>query len=231
MTYINIFLSGDSTVSTYDSSVAPRTGWGQVLGNYMNPEILVQNQAVSGRSSKSFIDEGRLIKISDQIKKGDYLFIQFGHNDSKFDKERHTKPFTSYKRYLTKYIQQARNKQAIPVLITPVQRRSFDKDGNFKETHGDYPLAMRQLARQYEVPLIDLTISSRILYEKIGSEESKKLFLWFTKGENCNFPDGVQDDTHFSEYGANKIANLVIKEIHKINLPLTKYLKEMDPSF
>lgn len=159
MTYINIFLAGDSTVSIYDSSVAPRTGWGQVLGDYMNKKVLVQNQATSGRSSKSFIDEGRLRKISDLIEKGDYLFIQFGHNDNKPDKERHTEPFSSYKRYLKKYIQHARNKQAVPVLITPVQRRSFDENNIFKETHGDYPLAMRQLAKQYEVPLIDLTIS------------------------------------------------------------------------
>ena len=224
---INIFIAGDSTVSTYDYSVAPRTGWGQVLGNYMNEKVLVQNRAVSGRSSKSFIDEGRLNQILNKIQANDYLFIQFGHNDEKSDKERHTEPFTSFHNYLTEYIEQARNKQAFPILLTPVQRRSFDDNGVFIETHGDYPIAMKQLAQQYDVPLIDLTTSSRILYEKLGPEASKEIFLWFKQEENINFPDGLQDDTHFSEYGANEIAQLVIEGIHEIKSPLITYLKDI----
>src|SRR5699024_7875323 len=138
----------------------------------------------------------------------------FGHNDEKPDKERHTEAFTSFKGYLKQYIQLAKDKQAFPVLITPVQRRSFDENGSFQETHGNYPIAMKQFAEQHGVPLIDLTTSSRLLYEKLGPEESKKLFLWFKRGENSNFPEGIEDDTHFSEYGANEIAKLVIKEIY-----------------
>src|SRR5690625_4737066 len=115
MTHINIFLAGDSTVSNYDSSVAPRTGWGQVLSNYMSNKVVINNHASSGRSSKSFIQEGRLDKVIEQIQPNDYLFIQFGHNDSKPDKKRHTEPFTSFKNYLKEYIHQARDKKAIPV--------------------------------------------------------------------------------------------------------------------
>lgn len=227
MSNFNIFLTGDSTVSNYDSSVAPRTGWGQVLSDYIMEEVLIHNHASSGRSSKSFIDEGRLDEIANLIQMDDYLFIQFGHNDEKTDKERHTEPFSSFKDYLNQYIQLAKNKQAFPVLITPVQRRSFDENGNFEETHGNYPIAIKQLAQHHEVPLIDLTTSSRILYEKLGPEESKKLFLWFEPGENDNYPEGVQDDTHFSEYGANEIVKLVIKGIRDIKLPLIDSLNKI----
>jgi lysophospholipase L1-like esterase len=226
MEHLQIYLVGDSTVSNYDSSVAPRTGWGQVLGNYLTTEVLVKNYASSGRSSKSFIDEGKLDEIEMNIRKNDYLFIQFGHNDGKPDKERYTNPHTSFKNYINKYVELAKSKQAFPVLITPVQRRSFDESGAFKETHGDYPTVIRQLAAQCEIPLIDLTAKSRRLYERLGAEESKKLFLWFQRGENINYPDGVQDDTHFSLFGANEIAHLVIKEFEKLNLPLVKYVDQ-----
>lgn len=227
MSQINIFLAGDSTMSNYDASVAPRTGWGQVLSNYMNKEIRVQNHASSGRSSKSFIDEGRLKTILDKIQANDYLFIQFGHNDEKSDKERHTEASTSFKYYLKEYIEGAKSKRAFPVLITPVQRRSFNDCGIFEETHGDYPMAMQQLARQYGIPLIDLAASSRDLYEKLGIEASKELFLWFEAGTNMNYPDGSQDDTHFSEFGANEIAKLVINGIRENNLPLVSCLKDI----
>jgi len=225
MAVINIFLAGDSTVCNYDSSVAPRMGWGQVLGDYMKGNISIHNHAQSGRSSKSFIDEGRLDNISKDIQKGDYFFIQFGHNDAKDDPERHTNPFTSFKYYLTKYIELAEKKEAYPVLITPVQRRSFDENKIFIETHQEYPLAIKQLAQHRGIPLIDLTTHTRNLYESLGPEKSKDLFLWFQPGEHKNYPDGCQDDSHFSEYGANKVAQLVIKEIENLKLPLTKYIK------
>ena len=225
MTNINVFLAGDSTVCNYDPSVAPRTGWGQVLNEFLNGDVTINNHASSGRSSKSFIQEGRLDEITNHLQANDYLFIQFGHNDSKPDEERHTEPFTSFKANLNQYIQQARNHQAIPVLITPVQRRSFNEDGSLIDTHGDYAVAIREVAQESEVPLIDLATRSKTLYEQLGPEETKKLFLWFTLGEYLNYPDGIQDDTHFSEYGARKIAKLVIQSIQDIHLPLVTKLK------
>ena len=225
MTNINIYLAGDSTVCNYDPSVAPRTGWGQVLNEFLNDDVIVNNHASSGRSSKSFIQEGRLDEITNQLQANDYLFIQFGHNDSKPDEERHTDPFTSFKANLNQFIQQARNKQAIPVLVTPVQRRSFNEDGSLIDTHGDYAVAIREVAQESDVPLIDLATHSHTLYEQLGPEKTKKLFLWFTPGEYLNYPDGIQDDTHFSEYGAREIAKLVIQSIQDIHLPLVTKLK------
>jgi len=225
MTHISIFLVGDSTVSNYDASVAPRKGWGQALGDFLNEHVTIYNQALSGRSSKSFIQEGHLSKVERLIQTGDYLLIQFGHNDSKPDKERATESFTSYQDYLRQYIQLANDKHAFPILITPVQRRSFDEDDQFYETHADYPDAMKQIAQTSNVPLIDLTTMSKRLYERLGPEDSKKLFLWFKPGENDNYPEGVQDDTHFSAHGANEIAKLVIQGIRSLDLSLTRYIK------
>lgn len=225
MTHISIFLVGDSTVSNYDESVAPRKGWGQVFGKFLDEDVTIYNQARSGRSSKSFIHEGHLSEVERLIQAGDYLLIQFGHNDSKPDKARATEPFTSYQDYLRQYIKLAKDKHAFPILITPVQRRSFNDDGHFYETHEDYPNAMKQIAQTSNVPLIDLTTMSRELYERLGPEESKKLFLWFKPGENDNYPDGIQDDTHFSTHGANEIAKLIIQGLRSLDLPLTRYIK------
>jgi lysophospholipase L1-like esterase len=222
---VTIYLAGDSTVSNYEKNRAPRAGWGQILQCFMKEEIVVQNEAASGRSSKSYIDEGRLDIIDRTITEGDYLFIQFGHNDSKVDKERYTEPSTSFKSYLALYIDVARKNHAYPLLITPVQRRMFNARGELQETHGIYPEAMRELAKTLEVPLIDLTEKSRELFEQLGPERTKDLFLWLEPGNHVNYLDGVQDDTHFSKAGAKKIAELVVEGIIELNLPLAKYTK------
>ncbi|MEH6971549.1 MULTISPECIES: rhamnogalacturonan acetylesterase [Bacillus] len=219
MENIQLFLAGDSTVSYYDASAAPRAGWGQRIGAFLNQGVLVHNEAASGRSSKSFIEEGRLERIMEHMRNGDYLFVQFGHNDQKPD-ERHTEPYGSYQAYLRKYVECARMKQANPVLITPVQRRSFDSEGRLRDTHGDYPDAMRQLAAELRVPLIDLTSKSGRLLQTLGPESSKKLFLWLKPGEHPNYPDGAEDDTHFCEYGAGVIAGLVAEGAKEAGLAL-----------
>ncbi|MFN2744756.1 rhamnogalacturonan acetylesterase [Bacillus sp. z60-18] len=216
---IQLFLAGDSTVSDYDASVAPRAGWGQKIGEYVKPGLLVRNEAASGRSSKSFIEEGRLEKILKQIRGGDYLFVQFGHNDQKPD-ERHTDPFGTFKVYLGRYVDSARRKNANPVLITPVARRAFDNQGCLTDTHGDYPDAVRELASELQTPLIDLALKSGRLLQSLGPEASKKLFLWLEPGEHPNYPDGVSDNTHFSEYGAGEIAKLVVQGAREAGLPL-----------
>jgi lysophospholipase L1-like esterase len=224
MDRINVYIAGDSTASNYNDSRAPRAGWGQVIGRFMKPEVTVLNHASSGRSSKSFIEEGRLAVIKSQIDIGDFLLIQFGHNDSKADIERRTRPFSSYKEFLSLYIEAARENGAFPILITPVERRSFNEEGAFMETHSDYPSAMRELAVELEVPLIDLSKKSKILFEQLGKEKTKELFLWLDPGKHVNYAAGVQDDTHFSQYGAEKISQLILEEIKEQALPLANFI-------
>lgn len=222
---INMFLAGDSTVSNYDSSTTPRAGWGQVFQSLLDAEVTVRNAASSGRSSKSFIDEGRLAVILERIGPGDYLFVQFGHNDEKdYDPSRYTEPATTYKSYLKQYIDGARSKGAIPVLVTPVERRGFEEDGTLIASHGLYPAAMLELGQELEVPVLDLTSKSRALFSHLGPEETKELFLWQEPGVNENYPDGVQDNTHFQEQGAIQIAQLVAEGIKELALPLAKHL-------
>lgn len=221
-----IFLAGDSTVT--DQDTFPYAGWGQMLPMYFNADVALVNEAYSGRSSKSFLAEGRLQPILDSIKPNDYLFIQFGHNDEKPDEERATDPFTTYKQYLNVYIQEARSRGAQPVLITPVQRRKFNESGHIIDTHGDYIVAMKELAEEQQVPLIDLAAKSKKLYEQLGDEPSKALFMWAFPGEFVSFPEGAKDDTHFQEIGGIRIAGLVAEGIRELDLePLQMYLRKL----
>ncbi|GAA0356820.1 rhamnogalacturonan acetylesterase [Bacillus horti] len=224
MKKVNIYLAGDSTVSYYDTSYYPRSGWGQLLGNLMNEHVHVHNKASSGRSTKSFIEEGRLLEIEGRLVTGDYLFIQFGHNDAKPDTERRTEPFTTYKEYLLKYIEVAKRKGAFPVLFTPVQRRSFNQEGELQATHGEYPNAMKQLAQETKTPLIDLGAKSERLLQDLGTEKAKELYLWLKPDAHANYPSGIQDDTHFSEYGALEMAKLVVEGLLELDLPLSQYV-------
>ncbi len=221
-----LFLAGDSTVTDQDESGYPYAGWGQLLSMYFKHDVAIANHAQSGRSSKSFIDEGRLAAIDAELKADDFLFIQFGHNDEKADEERHTDPASSYPAYLRQYINTARLKKAHPVLVTSVHRRFFEEDGMIQDTHGEYLEAVRRLAQEEQVPLIDLADLSRKLFEQLGVEETKNVFMWGAPGEFINFPGGVQDNTHFQERGAMLLARLVAEEIKALNLwPLTLYLK------
>ncbi|MDR7000130.1 rhamnogalacturonan acetylesterase [Neobacillus niacini] len=223
---ITMYLAGDSTVSNYPDNMTPRTGWGQVLPAFFDGQVLIKNRAVPGRSSKSFIKEGRLAVILKQIHKGDYLFIQFGHNDEKIkDPSRYTEPSTTYKTYLKQYIDGARQNGAIPVLVTPVERRRFSPEGSAAETHGRYPAAMKELGQKEHVTVIDLTEKSRKLFQQLGPEKTKELFMWLDPGTNPNFPRGVQDNTHFQDKGAREIAKLVVEGIKEHGLGLRTYLK------
>lgn len=224
---IQVFLAGDSTVANYPDHQAPMAGWGQLIGTYFSNDVSVCNEARCGKSSKSFVEEGRLQKILDGIQSGDYLLVQFGHNDNK---PRGTLPFTTFQQYLTQYIDGAREKGALPVLVTPVQRRRFDDNGLLVPTHGEYPEAIFQLARQKEVPVIDLLERTEKLYLSLGIEGSKRLFVWFQPNEHPNYPEGVLDNTHFHEFGADLVAQLVIDEIRKLQLPLAKHIAVEDVS-
>ncbi|WP_235991893.1 rhamnogalacturonan acetylesterase [Metabacillus schmidteae] len=219
----SIFIVGDSTASSYPEERAPQAGWGQVLNQFFTDDITIVNEAAPGRSSKSFITEKRLAGVEEQIKENDYLFIQFGHNDAKKD-ERFTDPFTDFKYYLKQYINVALEHKATPILLTPVQRRSFNEDGIFYETHGDYPEAILQLGKEENVPVIDLGKRSKEYLKNLGAKESKPIFLWLDVDEYNNYPAGLQDNTHFSEYGAKEIARLVVEGIRDLQLPIERYI-------
>ncbi|MDP9702616.1 lysophospholipase L1-like esterase [Paenibacillus intestini] len=223
---MTVFLAGDSTVTDQPESGYPYCGWGQLLPAQFKHDVAVDNHAQSGRSSRSFIHEGRLDAIREQIEPDDFLFIQFGHNDEKPDPERGTDPFTTYKQYLKKYIDAAREAEARPVLITPVHRRYFAKDGTLTDTHGDYITAVRELAADEEVPLIDLAERSRLMFEQAGKEGTKDDFMWVLPGEYINFPTGMEDNTHFQERGARRLAEQVAEAIREMHLqPLQMYLR------
>ena len=224
-TSISVFLAGDSTVSNYPSKEAPRAGWGQVINRYFANNVIVKNYAISGRSSKSFIDEGALEQILNKIQPNDYLLIQFGHNDEKqYDSSRYTNPDTTYKSYLKQYIDGAREHNAIPVLVTSVARRDFDKNGKIVSTHGTYPQAMKDLGKEENVPVIDLSTISEAYFQSQGLEKTKNIFLHLKQGDSPNYPDGTSDNTHFQENGANEVAKLIINELKKSNIGLKIYI-------
>jgi len=222
---VHVYIAGDSTASTYVSSLAPRAGWGQALPVFLTANTVAVNVAKSGASSKSFIDLGRLDYILARIKRGDHLLISFGHNDEKIeDPARYTEPSTTYKSYLSQYIDKSRAKGAIPTLITPVERRRFTSAGVAAPSHGAYPAAMRELAAAKRVPLIDLTASSTALWNRAGVEGTKKYFMTLPAGQYPNYPDGIQDNTHFQAFGAIEVARLVATAVRNQGvLPSTSF--------
>ena len=224
---VTIYLAGDSTCAVKLPEKRPETGWGEMFGQFFKGEkVKIDNRAQNGRSTKTFISEGRWLAIVDALKKGDYVFIQFGHNDSAKEKgERYTPP-EEYRKNLIKFIEEVRAKKAFPVLLTPVMRRRFDKDGKFYDTHGEYPDIVRTVAKEYKVPLIDMHRKSEKLIVGLGVEESKKLFLILKVGESPNYLKGLDDNTHFNSHGAEEIAKLVVEGIRETKIGLKKYLKK-----
>lgn len=218
---IKLFIASDSTAATNTESTYPQAGWGQMIGKQLSSSTEVHNYATNGRSTKSFIDEGRLDAIESKISKGDFLIIQFGHNDEKKDApERYTEPFSTYKDNLKKYINVAKNAGATPVLATPVSRRLFNSSGEIVNTYNDYCTAMAEVAKETQTILIDLCQKSKDLLEGYGDENSKKLFMIFGPGEYPNYPEGLTDNTHFNYEGAKKIASLVVEGLLENNINL-----------
>ncbi|PWW00970.1 lysophospholipase L1-like esterase [Paenibacillus cellulosilyticus] len=223
-----IHLAGDSTVTDQPSANYPYTGWGQMFGVFVDSGVAIANYAFSGRSSKSFVTEGRLNRVDKRLRQGDYLLVQFAHNDEK-DNDGGTEPFTTYQAYLQQYIDVARKHGAYPVLIAPMHRRFYEEDGTIRNTHGDYIEAMRQLARKEEVPFVDLAALSKAYFEELGEERSKQVFLWTEPGQYEFLPEGSQDNTHFSEFGGIQIARLVAQGIRDARIePLARHLKERE---
>lgn len=211
---VTIFLAGDSTMAAKLPEKRPETGWGEMLESRFKPgSVKVDNRAANGRSTRTFISEGKWQSIIDDLSKGDYVFIQFGHNDSSKDKgERYTPP-EDYRKNLVLFVSEVREKGGNPVLFTPVMRRRFDKDGKFYDTHGEYPDIVRVLAAEYKVPLIDMHRLSETVIVKYGVEGSRKLFLQLKPGENANYPNGIDDNTHFSPLGAEEMAKVVVGDL------------------
>ncbi|MFE6522574.1 rhamnogalacturonan acetylesterase [Streptomyces sp. NPDC057794] len=199
-----LHIAGDSTAAQKYADAAPETGWGMALPFFLRKDLVVANHAVNGRSSKSFADEGRLDAVLAATRPGDLLFIQFGHNDQKTaDPARYTEPWSTYQEYLRLYVDGARAHGVRPVLATSVERRRFDADGKALPTHGEYPAAVRALAAEEGVALLDLQALSLALWQELGSEETKTYFNW-TATE--------QDNTHFNPPGAIAVARLVARE-------------------
>jgi lysophospholipase L1-like esterase len=222
---ITVYTIGDSTMANKKAEVYPETGWGQVFQNCFDARVKVSNHAVNGRSTKSFLTEGRWKVVLDSLKKGDFVFIQFGHNDEKIDKPLlYTDPQTTYQQNLEKYVSETRKKGATPILLTPIVRRKFDKAGKLVDTHGKYPEAVRVLASKLKVKFIDMQVLTLNLIEPMGDEPSKKIYLWTPPDQK--FPEGRKDDTHLSVEGAKAFAGLVANEVAKMKVSLAKHVKD-----
>ena len=220
-----IYLAGDSTV--VDQYYEPWAAWGQMLPRFFLPGIVIANHAESGETTKSFIAEQRLFKIMTTIKPGDYLFIQFAHNDMKPG----AVPLDEYKKLLIDYIAQTRVKGATPVLVTPMNRRTFDDAGKVTNSFGGYPDAVREVAAQQKVALIDLNAMSKTLFEAMGPEGTLKAFMHYPAGSFPGQTAAISDDTHFNSYGAYELARCIVHGIREANLPLAKFLDPTVPDF
>ncbi len=204
-----VWMIGDSTM---DTGKLPFRGWGWAFPQYVREGVRVENHGASGRSSRSFRDEGRFAPVAEGMRAGDLLIIQFGHNDEK-DDERHTDPETTYTQELRAYCEAALSAGALPVLVTPVSRRFFTGKTSLMYTHGEYPRAVRVLAKELGIPLCDLEKDSRRLYLSLGEEEAATLFVRTAPGEHPDYPEGHEDRTHFCAKGAITIAGLVAEEL------------------
>lgn len=222
-----LYCIGDSTMANKkDPEKNPEHGWAQVLQPFFTSNVMVVNKAQNGRSTRSFINEKRWDSIYNKLKKGDYVFIEFGHNDQKIeDPSRYTNPHTAYRYNLIRFVKESRAKGAIPILLTSISRRNFNEKGVLVPTHGDYPLETRLVAQEYNVPFIDLEYYTELLEQSYGPEASKQLHLHFKAGENAYYDKEKSDDTHLSLKGATEIAQIVINQIKQLKDPSLQKLK------
>lgn len=255
---ITIFTIGDSTMANKKLDGGnPERGWGQMLSRYFSSDIVIDNHAVNGRSSKSFIEEGRWDAVLKKLKPGDYVFIQFGHNDEKPDQERHTDPGTTFDANLKRFVTETRAKGGIPVLFNSIVRRNFGKgdadavakaiiqddsrenatqqakdtigsDARLIDTHGAYLDSPRNVARKLNVPFVDLNKLTHEVVEGMGPEDSKKLYVWVAPNTVAALPKGRQDNTHLNVYGASIVAELAAKAVTEVVPALKPYLRHYD---
>jgi len=213
-----IYLAGDSTV--VDQDVEPWAAWGQMLPRFFRPGVVVANHAESGETTRSFVTEQRLAKVMSLIKPGDYLFIQFAHNDQKPN----AVSLDDYRKLLADFIAQARARGATPVLVTSMNRRTFDAEGKITNSLAGYPGAMREVAAQQHAVLIDLNAMSKALFEALGPEGTLRAFMHYPAKSFPNQNEAISDDTHFNGYGAYELARCVVHGIRQAKLPLRKFL-------
>lgn len=217
---ITVYLIGDSTMSIKDKNAYPETGWGMPFVHFFDSAVTIDNRAKNGRSTKSFMAENLWQPVVDQLQPGDYVLIQFGHNDEVKEKVgRYTTP-QEYQANLRRYIIDTRTKKAYPILLTPVARRKYDDAGRLVDTHKQYTELVRTVAKETKTPLIDMDKMSQKMLTALGPEKSVFLFLHLEPGENPYYPEGKQDDTHFNELGARKVAQLVLAGIQELELGL-----------
>lgn len=226
---VTIFMIGDSTMANKDLTGGnPERGWGMVLPRYFTGEVRIDNHAMNGRSSKSFIDEGRWDKVISRVKRGDYVFIQFGHNDEKPKPDRHTDPGSTFDDNLRRFVNETRAKGGIPVLFNSIVRRNFDASGTLVDTHGAYRESPRNVARELAVPFVDMNRITHELVQGLGPEESKKLFMWVEPNTVPAMPKGKEDNTHLNPYGAKVIAGLAVDAIAEAVPALAGYVRRPD---
>jgi lysophospholipase L1-like esterase len=212
---MKVWLIGDSTMANKEITAYPETGWGMPFTHFFDSTVEVDNRAKNGRSTKSFMAEGLWKPVVDNLQEGDYVLIQFGHNDEVKTKATYTTE-DEFVNNLRQYVNETRMKKAIPVLITPVARRKFDSTGMLEDTHKVYSALVRAVALKDHVSLIDLDQKSQALLKQYGPDASKYLFNYLDAGEHPNYPEGRKDDTHFSELGARRMAEIVLTEIRSI---------------
>ena len=217
-----VYIIGDSTAANKEEKAFPETGWGMELGRLFTPNMKVDNRAMNGRSTKSFINEKRWATILTTLKAKDYVLIQFGHNDEKIDKPGVGTSLAEYKLNLIRYVQDTQAKKAFPVLLTPIVRRNF-KNGVLTDTHSGYPDVVRKLADSLHIPLIDMQAKTEKLLTALGEQASVKLFNHVDAG-HVNYPEGKKDDTHLSPGGAKAVAALVAEGILETKSRLGSYL-------
>jgi pectinesterase len=220
--HITVYVIGDSTMANKEAKAYPETGWGMAFKQFFDKNVTVDNRAMNGRSTLSFINEKRWQSVLTTLKQGDYVFIQFGHNDEKVNKAGVGTSLEDYKENLIKFVTETREKKATPVLLTPVMRRSY-VNGVFVDSHGGYPGVVRALADSMKVPLIDMHKKSEKLITSMGEANSQALFNYVDSG-NVNYPKGNKDNTHFSPVGAKRMAELAVEGIKELHLDLAKHL-------
>lgn len=227
---VALWMIGDSTMADKpDPAGNPERGWGQALPRFLDPTVVVRNHAVNGRSTRSFLAEGRWDAVRTRLRAGDYVVVQFGHNDAKVeDPARHADAEGAYRRNLERFVDEARARGATPVLATPIVRRRFDADGVLRDTHGAYPGVVRAVARARDVPLLDLERLTRALVQRAGPERSKALYVWVAPRQFPRHPAARQDDTHLSPAGADSVARLAARALRDAGLPLGAHVRGVD---
>lgn len=218
-----IYLCGNSTVT--DQGNEPWASWGQMITRWLGPEVAVSNHAESGLTARTFIGSFRLDKILQTLKQGDYVFVEFGHNDEK-EHRPGDGAWYHYQYQLKIFVDEVRKKGADIVFLTPTQRRAFDKDGKtLLNTHGDFPAAMKEVANRENVPLIDLNMMTKAFFEALGFEDSKRALVHYPANTFPDQPNPLADNTHFNPYGAYEVAKCVVMGMKQLNLPLVQYLR------